>query len=281
MRGLRLLHKRAEALAAEWDPLVGIYSDGETLTVAIPHQMRPCNGWRYETHKIAGVNISRLSPKIVAETLRKILRKRGKRCAVAMGLHGVYFGDLSALAVPGASPRRLVVQPIEGASEVGLAATPTMVVRWCRIARQAGLDLDLLTAGPVALLRGLSTLSTRVHERLGILVIQYQTARFFLRCRGGSIASSFAVAGYHPCFVPDQVREWSRDPDGESSWVVFTGGAEHHRASECSALEGVFGAECLPLPPLIARQMINGEARLDMTSEISVLSAIGLASCDC
>jgi len=281
VKGLRLLHKRAEALAAEWDPLVGIYSDGDTTTLAIPHRMQAGSGWRYEARTIVGVNVSRLSPKIVAETLRDIIGRRVKRCAVAMGLHGVYFGDLSALAVPGASPRRLVVQPIEGASEVGLAATPTMVVRWRRIARQAGLDLDLLTAGPVALLRGLSTLSTRVHERLGILVIQYQTARFFLRCRGGSIASSFAVAGYHPYLVPDQVREWSRDPDGESSWVVFTGGAEHHRASECSALEGVFGAECLPLPPLIAGQMINGEARLDMTSEIGVLSAIGLASCDC
>ncbi len=228
---------------------------------------------------MVGVNISRLSPKIVAETLRDILGDRAKRCAVAMGLHGVYFGDLSALAVSGVSPERLVVRRMGITSEIGLAAMPVTIMRWRRIARHARLDLDVLTAGPVAAVRGLSALTTQTRDCLGVLVIQYEAARLFLRCRGSSIASSFTVPGDHPCSIPDQVREWAREAEGEFSWVAFTGGAERQQALECSALEAVFGADSLPLQPLIASQMINGEARLDVASEVSVLSAIGLASC--
>ena len=62
----RWLHGKTLELAALWDPLIGIYSEGDVMTVAVPILARGEPRIRYDIRHVRGVDAWCVPPKVVA-----------------------------------------------------------------------------------------------------------------------------------------------------------------------------------------------------------------------
>jgi hypothetical protein len=282
---MRALYKRAEYLVNRYDPLIGVYSEGAVLTIAVPTREPRQSYVRYRIHTLSGVDVRRDPPRMVAQRMREIVGKRPLRCAAAMDPSGIFMGALSMDGTTGSqalsSSPELVIRRMAAPASGAIAAKASIVRRWKTITLFARLDLDVLTAGPVALLNGLAITRGVRPDSFGALVIRYADTYHLCLCRGGVVLASSVRREDEISSSSSLLREWEQEFRCPISWGVVMGSPENGRCAARKMLEGVLSHSTISVRSLFSQLVMKEEPDITSLDEVSIASSIGLASLGC
>jgi hypothetical protein len=282
---MRALYTRAQRRANLCDPLVGLYSEREVLTIAVPTTERRDSPVRYKVHVLTDVDIRRDSPRRIAQCLREVLGRRPRRCAAAMDLSGVFMETLSSDRATRSdhlfSASELVTQPMPAPACGVIAAKASVVRRWRTLAHCARLDLDILTAGPVAVLTGLTAMSGSTQNGYGVLLIRYDDMYLLCLCRGGSILTSNVQTEEGISRFCSLLRDWARHFQCTMTWGAVVGASDTVRGVARMTLEGALSHSVLSVQTLLSQSIANEAPTITPLNEVSIASSIGLASLGC